>query len=54
MYYIIIQVFSSLSLLLRIQENIVWSNSSTVQVYDAILNFIVHSKPKVCIMKIKK
>jgi len=33
--------------MLRIQEKIVWSHSSTVQVYDAILNFIIHSKPKV-------
>ncbi|XP_022172679.1 RRP12-like protein isoform X2 [Myzus persicae] len=40
-------VFSCLSLLLRIQEKIVWSHSSTVQVYDAILNFIIHSKPKI-------
>ncbi|XP_060843061.1 RRP12-like protein [Rhopalosiphum padi] len=40
-------VFSCLSLLLRIQEKIVWSHSSTIQVYDAILNFIIHSKPKI-------
>ncbi|XP_008183768.1 RRP12-like protein isoform X2 [Acyrthosiphon pisum] len=40
-------VLSCLSLLLRIQEKIVWSHSSTVQVYDAILNFIIHSKPKI-------
>ncbi|CAL7937924.1 unnamed protein product [Xylocopa violacea] len=36
-----------LSLLLRAQEPAAWSNSSTVQVLDAILSFIIHSKPKV-------
>ncbi|VVC28769.1 Hypothetical protein CINCED_3A003974 [Cinara cedri] len=40
-------VFSCLSLVLRVQEKIVWSHSSTVQVFDAILNFVVHSKPKI-------
>ncbi|XP_050436764.1 RRP12-like protein [Adelges cooleyi] len=40
-------MFSCLSLLLRTQEKIVWSHSSTIQVYDAILNFIIHPKPKI-------
>lgn len=36
-----------LSLLLRAQELATWSNSSTIQVLDALLSFITHSKPKV-------
>ncbi|XP_024936269.1 RRP12-like protein [Cephus cinctus] len=36
-----------LSLLLRAQEAAVWSNSSTIQVLDAVLAFTVHAKPKV-------
>ncbi|XP_078033343.1 RRP12-like protein [Augochlora pura] len=36
-----------LSLLLRALEEATWSNSSTMQVIDAILAFVTHSKPKV-------
>ncbi|XP_076301341.1 RRP12-like protein isoform X1 [Lasioglossum baleicum] len=36
-----------LSLLLRALEEATWSNSSTMQVLDAILAFVTHSKPKV-------
>nr|XP_033324952.1 RRP12-like protein [Megalopta genalis] len=36
-----------LSLLLRSLEEATWSNSSTMQVIDAILAFVTHSKPKV-------
>ncbi|XP_052226276.1 RRP12-like protein isoform X6 [Dreissena polymorpha] len=36
----------SLAFLLRSQEAAVWSNSSTQQVYKALLTFITHKKPK--------
>ncbi|XP_018354107.1 PREDICTED: RRP12-like protein [Trachymyrmex septentrionalis] len=36
-----------LSVLLRAQEAAVWMNSSTTQVLDAMLSFIIHTKPKV-------
>ncbi|WAR21706.1 RRP12-like protein [Mya arenaria] len=37
----------SLSLLLRSQEAAAWSNSSTQQIYKALLTFVAHKKPKV-------
>lgn len=36
-----------LSVLLQMQEVAVWSNSSTMQVFDSTLTFTTHSKPKV-------
>ncbi|XP_031825723.1 RRP12-like protein [Nomia melanderi] len=36
-----------LSVLLRALEEALWSNSSTMQVLDALLAFTIHSKPKV-------
>ncbi|XP_001606680.2 RRP12-like protein [Nasonia vitripennis] len=36
-----------LSVLLRTQEAAAWTNSSTLQILDAVLAFTVHSKPKV-------
>lgn len=36
-----------LSLLLRAQEPVAWSNASTMHALDAILSFITHGKPKV-------
>eukprot|EP00057_Strongylocentrotus_purpuratus_P028949 XP_011683423.1 PREDICTED: RRP12-like protein isoform X1 [Strongylocentrotus purpuratus] len=38
---------SCLSTILRVQDLIVWSDSSTLQIYHGILNYTVHSKPKV-------
>ncbi|OAD59899.1 RRP12-like protein [Eufriesea mexicana] len=46
-YLILRHGIHCLSLLLRVQESATWSNSSTIQVLDAILSFVVHSKPKV-------
>lgn len=40
-------VLTSLSFLLRAQEQAVWNNSSTQQVYKGLLTFITHKKPKV-------
>ena len=36
-----------LAQVLRVQEQAIWANSSTLTVYDGLLSFIVHSKPKV-------
>ncbi|XP_032675287.1 RRP12-like protein [Odontomachus brunneus] len=36
-----------LSVLLRAQEAAIWTNSSTMQVLDAVLSFSTHTKPKV-------
>ena len=36
-----------LGVLLRNQNASVWTNSSTLQVYDALLTFVVHAKPKI-------
>ncbi|XP_063628336.1 RRP12-like protein [Cydia splendana] len=36
-----------LSVLLRAQEYASWSNSSTMRVFDNVLAFVLHSKPKV-------
>lgn len=36
-----------LSVLLRAQEYALWSNSSTMNVFEAVLAFVLHSKPKV-------
>ncbi|XP_067007465.2 RRP12-like protein [Anabrus simplex] len=36
-----------LSVLLRAQETAVWNSSSTLQVFDSVLAFTTHSKPKV-------
>lgn len=44
---IMLQCIGCLSILLRAQEAIAWSNSSTMKVVDAILAFTIHSKPKV-------
>lgn len=45
---IIKSVFGILSMLLRTQELITWNYSSTVQIFNAMLNpFCTHSKPKV-------
>ena len=41
------QLLSCLASLLRVQEVAAWSNSSTVQVYNALLAFVTHSKAKV-------
>nr|XP_050844800.1 RRP12-like protein [Vespula vulgaris] len=46
-FLIIRHCLSCLSLLLRFQEAAVWLNSSTMQVLDAILSFIIHIKPKI-------
>ncbi|KAJ8910882.1 hypothetical protein NQ315_000513 [Exocentrus adspersus] len=44
---IIKSVFGILAVLLKTQELAVWSNSSTIQIFNAILNpFCIHSKPK--------
>lgn len=34
-------------MMLRAQEPIVWTNSSTARIFDGILAFTVHAKPKV-------
>lgn len=39
-------VIMSLAILLRSQEQAVWNNSSTQQVYKGLLTFITHKKPK--------
>ncbi|XP_053617752.1 RRP12-like protein [Plodia interpunctella] len=36
-----------LSVLLRAQEYALWGDSSTMKVYDSVLAFVLHSKPKV-------
>ncbi|RVE49136.1 hypothetical protein evm_006257 [Chilo suppressalis] len=36
-----------LSVLLRAQEYALWSESSTMRVFDSVLAFVLHSKPKV-------
>ena len=36
-----------LGVLLRNQNASVWADSSTLQVYDALLTFVVHAKPKI-------
>lgn len=36
-----------LARLLMVQEAAMWNDSSTVSIYNRILMFIVHSKPKV-------
>nr|CAD7435539.1 unnamed protein product [Timema monikensis] len=36
-----------LSVLLRAQELAIWNNSSTLQVFNSVLAFATHSKPKV-------
>ncbi|GBP39109.1 RRP12-like protein [Eumeta japonica] len=36
-----------LSVLLRAQEYALWNESSTMKVFDAVLAFVLHSKPKV-------
>ncbi|XP_035739840.1 RRP12-like protein isoform X2 [Vespa mandarinia] len=46
-FLIIRHCLSCLSLLLRFQEAAVWSNSSTMQILDAILSFSIHIKPKI-------
>ncbi|XP_063963855.1 RRP12-like protein [Lytechinus pictus] len=38
---------SCLSTILRVQDPLVWSDSSTLQIYHGILNYAIHSKPKV-------
>ncbi|KAG5889831.1 hypothetical protein JTB14_023156 [Gonioctena quinquepunctata] len=44
---IIKSVFGVLATLLKIQELVVWSHSSTSQIFNAILNpFCIHTKPK--------
>ncbi|KAK2163707.1 hypothetical protein LSH36_75g12086 [Paralvinella palmiformis] len=40
-------VLRCLAHLLRVQDQAAWSNASTVHVYNAILSFVTHSKPKV-------
>lgn len=37
-----------LSVLLRAQEYAVWGDSSTMRVFESVLAFALHSKPKVC------
>ena len=46
-YLILRHCIHCLAILLRAQEVAAWSNSSTMQVLDAILSFTTHSKPKV-------
>ncbi|XP_026668407.1 RRP12-like protein isoform X2 [Ceratina calcarata] len=46
-YLILRHCIHCLSLLLRAQELAAWSNASTMQVLDAVLSFITHSKPRV-------
>ncbi|XP_017799417.1 PREDICTED: RRP12-like protein [Habropoda laboriosa] len=46
-YLILRHCIHCLSLLLRAQEAAAWSNSSTVQILDAVLTFIIHAKAKV-------
>ncbi|CAK9795398.1 RRP12-like protein [Anthophora plagiata] len=46
-YLILRHCIHCLSLLLRAQEAAAWSNSSTIQILDAVLSFIIHGKPKV-------
>ena len=46
-FLIIRHCIGCLSLLLRAQEAIMWTNASTLQVLDGILAFTVHAKPKV-------
>lgn len=40
-------VLGCLSVLLRSQEYALWGDSSTMKVFDAVLAFTLHSKPKV-------
>lgn len=45
---IIKSIFGILSVLLRTQELALWQHTSTVQIFNAVLNpFCIHSKPKV-------
>ncbi|KAH0557965.1 RRP12-like protein [Cotesia glomerata] len=46
-YLIIRHCIGCLSVLLRAQEAITWSNSSTMQILYGILSLTIHSKPKV-------
>lgn len=51
---IIKAVFGILSVLIRTQELITWSYSTTIQTFNAMLNpFCIHSKPKVITYTIK-
>nr|CAG4640604.1 EOG090X00E0 [Eulimnadia texana] len=44
---IVRSLIGCLSVFLRAQDAVVWSNSSTVQLYDALLTFATHTKPPV-------
>lgn len=46
---IIKSLIGLLSYLLRVQETAVWSAASTMQIFNTLLAFSLHSKPKVCI-----
>lgn len=46
-FLIIRHCIGCLSLFLRAQEAVMWTNTSTIQVLDGILAFTVYSKPKV-------
>lgn len=39
-----------LSVLLRAQEYALWGDSSTTRIFDSVLAFALHSKPKVCLI----
>ena len=47
------QLLGCLCRLLSVQEGAVWSESSTMTTFNGLLSFVVHSKPKVCMVGIK-
>nr|CAG4651565.1 EOG090X00E0 [Triops cancriformis] len=46
-HVIVRSLIGCLSVLLRAQDVVVWNHSSTLQVFDALLAFSIHMKPKV-------
>lgn len=46
-------VIGCLSVFLRAQDYATWNDSSTMRVFESLLAFVIHSKPKVCIVNLK-
>ncbi|KAJ8867393.1 hypothetical protein PR048_031194 [Dryococelus australis] len=47
MNFLLLQLLGCLSVVLRVQEAATWNSSSTFQVFDSLLAFTTHTKPKV-------
>lgn len=42
-------VIGCLSVFLRAQDYATWSDQSTMKIFESLLAFAIHSKPKVCV-----